>query len=118
MQTPHANHKTAPIQPRTRKQVYNLTTYPHLVGFLDALGVDTEPSDMSFALSIDNGRLEWCAAPKKKKQPPPPPPQSPRGRWGREIWGRGGKQDSAAALLAICLSACPRCILCGAHPFR
>ncbi|GLI66534.1 hypothetical protein VaNZ11_010410 [Volvox africanus] len=40
-------------------QVFNLTTYPHFVGFLDCLGVDSMESNMSFALSMDGGRLEW-----------------------------------------------------------
>ena len=49
-------------------QVYNLTTYPHLTGMLETLGVETEESDMSFSLSVDEGKLEWgryvhvCAA--------------------------------------------------------
>lgn len=42
-------------------QVYNLTTYPNLVGFLEALDVDTEPSEMSFSLSMDGGKLEWAS---------------------------------------------------------
>lgn len=41
--------------------MFNLTTYPHLVGFLEGLGVDTEPSDMSFGMSLDRGRLEWAS---------------------------------------------------------
>eukprot|EP00798_Chlamydomonas_sp_ICE-L_P023397 gene23397-30675_t len=36
-------------------QVYNLTTYPPLDSFFKSLGVDTEPSDMSYALSMDGG---------------------------------------------------------------
>lgn len=42
-------------------QVFNLTTYPHLTAFLDALRVPSHPSDMSFALSVDGGRLEWAS---------------------------------------------------------
>ena len=42
-------------------QVFNLTTYPHLVGLLGELQVDSEPSEMSFALSLDSGRLEWAS---------------------------------------------------------
>lgn len=33
-------------------QVFNLSTYPHLSAFFDMLGVESEPSDMSFSLSI------------------------------------------------------------------
>ena len=29
------------------------------MGLLDALGIDTEESEMSFALSMDSGALEW-----------------------------------------------------------
>jgi predicted NAD/FAD-binding protein len=39
------------------RQVCNLTTYPHLMGFFRELGVDTEESDMSFALSTPE--VEW-----------------------------------------------------------
>ena len=40
-------------------QVFNLTTYPHIQGMFEMLGVDSEPSEMSFSLSVDGGALEW-----------------------------------------------------------
>lgn len=42
-------------------QVYNLSTYPHLVSWFEHLGVATEPSNMSFSLSLDGGALEWAS---------------------------------------------------------
>ena len=42
-------------------QVYNLTTYPHFIGWMEHLGVESETSDMSFAISVDKGRLEWAS---------------------------------------------------------
>lgn len=40
--------------------VYNTRNYPLLTKLFDWLGVETQASDMSFALSLDNGRFEWC----------------------------------------------------------
>lgn len=42
-------------------QVMNNTTYPYLTTLFDSLGVITEPSDMSFAFSVDDGRVEWSS---------------------------------------------------------
>ena len=40
--------------------VYNALNYPNLIGFFDALGVETQASDMSFSVSDPNG-WEWAS---------------------------------------------------------
>ncbi|MFN4282240.1 MAG: NAD(P)/FAD-dependent oxidoreductase [Alphaproteobacteria bacterium] len=39
--------------------VYNARNYPNLVRLFDHLAVATQPTDMSFAVSLDGGRLEY-----------------------------------------------------------
>ncbi|ACK50965.1 amine oxidase [Methylocella silvestris BL2] len=39
--------------------VYNTLTYPNLTALFDHIGVRTQPSEMSFAASLDGGRLEY-----------------------------------------------------------
>ncbi|PNG24768.1 NAD(P)/FAD-dependent oxidoreductase [Methylocella silvestris] len=39
--------------------VYNTLTYPNLTALFDHIGVKTQQSEMSFAVSLDGGRLEY-----------------------------------------------------------
>lgn len=39
--------------------VFNDRTYPDLMGLFDHLGVEYTPTDMSFGVSLDNGKLEY-----------------------------------------------------------
>ncbi|SAK53944.1 FAD dependent oxidoreductase [Caballeronia hypogeia] len=40
--------------------VFNDLTYPNLVALFDELGVAAHRSDMSFSVSLDDGRFEWA----------------------------------------------------------
>lgn len=42
--------------------VYNEPCYPNLTALFDHLGVETAATDMSFAVSIDRGRLEYAGS--------------------------------------------------------
>ena len=39
--------------------VCNRPNYPHLFGLLETLGIETRATDMSFGMSMDDGRLEY-----------------------------------------------------------
>src|SRR5689334_12644104 len=39
--------------------VFNEATYPNLTALFAHIGVATKPSEMSFAVSLDRGRLEY-----------------------------------------------------------
>jgi predicted NAD/FAD-binding protein len=42
--------------------VFNRKNYPHLTRLFEHLGVETQPTDMSFAASIDDGRVEYAGS--------------------------------------------------------
>lgn len=42
--------------------VYNERTYPNLIGLFDALGVHRIETNMSFAVSVDSGKLEYSGS--------------------------------------------------------
>lgn len=41
--------------------VYNNVNYPNLVNLFETLAVPTEPSDMSFSVSLDGGKFEYAS---------------------------------------------------------
>ena len=47
--------------------VHNDRTYPNLIRLFSLLGVDVHPSDMSFALSLQQPDLEWAGTDLRRK---------------------------------------------------
>jgi len=42
--------------------VFNRTTYPNLIGLFEHLGVESVETEMTFAVSLENPRLEWAGS--------------------------------------------------------
>ena len=42
--------------------VFNRPNYPHLTGLFKTLGITTQPTEMSFGVTLDGGRLEYGGA--------------------------------------------------------
>ncbi len=57
VQAPDGRGGTTPVD--TGFIVYNEANYPNLTAMLRALRVPTRPTDMSFSVSLDGGRLEY-----------------------------------------------------------
>ena len=53
----------APLKIDTGFIVYNEPSYPNLTHWLEAMSVQSEDSDMSFAVSRDNGNFEYAGGP-------------------------------------------------------
>ena len=58
--TVEINHGGRNIPVDTGFIVYNTRNYPLLTRLFDHFGIETEETSMSFSVSLDEGRLEWC----------------------------------------------------------
>lgn len=59
--TVDARHRLGTTPVDTGFIVFNEVNYPNLTALFDHLGVPTKSSDMTFAVSLDDGRIEYAA---------------------------------------------------------